>query len=132
MHNTGFLYGLSLLTSEVVEANVFIWNTKILAHFLNGLVHQWRTTEVQFNVFWAFVVIQVLINHTVVDEAHKAIPFCIDILLYLPVVFFQRFRQGHVKFKVREVPLQFAEVLDIEELALRTTSIPISDLTVGL
>ena len=58
-----------VLTSKVVETNVFVWHTEVLSHFLNSLVHHRRTTEVEFNIFGGFMFAQVLFDYSIVYEA---------------------------------------------------------------
>ena len=68
-----FVFVLSDLPSEIVEADVLIGDSEILSHFLNGLVHQRRPTEVQFDVFRRFVVIEVIVDNHLVDKPYETI-----------------------------------------------------------
>ena len=61
------------LSSEIVKANVLVGNSKVLTHFLNGLVHEWWSTEVEFDVLWSLVMIQIIIDDHLMDESYKAI-----------------------------------------------------------
>lgn len=58
------LYVLNeILPSEVVETNIFFWNSPLVAHVNYGVVHHGRSTEVEFDIFWRFVFFQVLIDY---------------------------------------------------------------------
>src|SRR5690606_1900359 len=130
--SVGLIFSLEL-SLKTVESDILVRDTKILAHLLHRTVHQRRSAEIKLDIFGGFVMVEIVLDHTVVDKSNKTVPlFIIDVLLYLPVVLFQGFRKGDIEFEVREFPLQGLEVLDIEQLPLGTSPIPIGHLSVGL
>src|SRR5690606_30456745 len=99
--SVGLIFSLGL-SPKVVEPDILVRNTKILAHLLHRAVHQRRTAEIKLDILGGFVMVQVVFDYRIVDKAHKTIPFrIIYILLHLPVVLFQGFRKGDIEFKVR-------------------------------
>ena len=69
MLHIGFLLFLldhksQFLASEIVKSNMFIRDSEIFSHFLNRLVHEWWSTEVEFNILRGFMVIEVMLDRT--------------------------------------------------------------------
>ena len=77
------------------------------------------------------MVVQVMLNHTVVDKAYKTVPGSIQVFLDLPVVLFQRLRKSHIKLEVWKFLLQFLEVVNIKEFPLGSPPVPIGYFPVG-
>lgn len=57
------------LTTEVIQQDVFVFNTKIFQHTDHGCVHHRWTTHVVFTIFRRFMVLQIVFVQYVVDEA---------------------------------------------------------------
>ena len=68
------------LATEVVERDVFGFDSKVFTHLSHALIHDWRTTEVELDVFWSRVVVQVVVNHDLVNEPLRSHPSCLQAL----------------------------------------------------
>ena len=78
-----------MLAAEVVERDVFRFDTKVFTHLRDALVHDRRTTEVVLDIFRSRMIFQVIVNHDLVDKAYIAVP----------IVFGKRFGQSDVNWK---------------------------------
>ena len=107
------------LASEVVEEELTALYPEVLEHYLDGIRHRARTAHVVFDVFGSFVILEVVVEDNLMDEARVA----------PPVVLGLRIREGDVEGEVGELTFDLAEVLFVEDLLLASCSIPVGDLT---
>ena len=85
--------GMLKSATEVVETDVFRGHTPIVAHLQHRLVHHGRAAEVKFDVLRRLVVLEVVVNHRVVDKSEEAVALVVDVLLLVPVVSLRRLGQ---------------------------------------
>ena len=67
-------FGPGTSTAEVVEADVFRFHTEIIEHLEYGGIHHRRAAEVVLDVFGSRVILQVVIQHDLMNEAGVARP----------------------------------------------------------
>ena len=120
------------LPSEVIEAYILWWDTEVVTHLENRSVHQRRSTEVELDILRSIVLSEVVIDHSLVYETCKAVTFIFHVLFSVPIIFWQWLRKDYVELEVRELFLNVTEVFQVEELTLRTSTVPEAHLTVGL
>src|SRR5690606_34357555 len=84
------------LPTEVVEADILLWDAPVVAHLQHGGVHHGRAAEVELDVLGSLVLLQVLIDHGLVHEAGEAVALgIVHVLLHLPVVIGVRLAEHH-------------------------------------
>ena len=110
------------LAAEVIVSNVFGFDTKVIPHFEDRLVHHRWATDVILDVFGCRMVFKVVLQQHLVDEA----------LITGPVVRRKWFRQRDIELEVRKLFFDFTEVVDIEQFATRATAVPVRYFAVGL
>ena len=62
------------LASEVVEEELTALYPEVLEHYLDGISHWARTAHVVFDVFGSFVILEVVVEDDLMDEACVARP----------------------------------------------------------
>ncbi len=64
-----------VLAAEIVKEDIFGFDSEIIKHFEDGLVHHGRTTNVVFAVFGSGMVFEVFFEEDIMDEACIPGPF---------------------------------------------------------
>src|SRR5690606_33984549 len=86
-----------------------------------------------FDILRRRVVLEVIVVETLVDEPDVTVAFLVvETLLDLPVVLRKGLGEADVEPEVRELLLDVAEVIHVEELLPGTTAVPVGHLPGGL
>ena len=78
------------------------------------------------------MVLEVVVDHRVVDKTEEAVALVVDVLLLVPVVPFSRLRQHQVELEVGEFLLNGPEIVHVEQLTLGASAVEERDLAAGL
>ena len=112
----------SLSAAEIVEGDVLFLNAQIVQHTEHSLVHHGRAAHVVLDIFGSRMVLQIVVVEHLMDEPCVAVP----------VIFGQRFGECQMELEVRELLLDRAELVDIEQLAHAASAVPIGDFAIGV
>ena len=70
-----------MLATKVVEGDIFRFDTEIITHFHDAVVHHWWAAEVKFDIFRSRMILEIIVDHDLVNESGVA----------CPIIFRQRF-----------------------------------------
>ena len=113
------------LSAEVIEQDILSWHAEVVQHVYYRLRHHWRTAHEVDDAFWLIVLLEVCLVKHVVNEACNIRYTCLVSLRIWTV-------QSEVELEVRELLLDLLEVLEVECLLQRTSTIEEINLTAGL
>src|SRR5690606_9324858 len=96
-----------MLTTKIIQHNVFVFYTQALQHLDHRSVHHWWATHVVFTVFWRRMILQIVLIQHIMNESCGA----------SPIVFRLRVRHGHMPLEVFVLGRQLIVLILIEEFA---------------
>jgi len=112
---------LSRLSAKIVECDILWFNTKIFTHFHDALIHHRWTAKVVLDVFRTWVVLEVIVNHDLMDEASQT----------GPVVLGQRLGQCKMETEIRKFFFNRLKFINVEQLTKASSTVPVRNFAAG-